>query len=226
MSDVSQGPGWWQASDGKWYAPEQGAGYVPPPPPPTPAAAAPAPPVPPVTTPDAGPEATPPEKKSHRGLWIAIGAIVVVIIIIVASSSSKKNNDTTAATAAGSTPTTAATPATAAAPTTTTTAASPVPTVVWTQSGSGQSSGAQFTIPSNAKGWNEVWTYDCSAFGSSGNFITTVNGFGGAAGTTDQGVNELGANGSGTEHYYDTGTFSIDVNSECNWTDQAVVIPK
>jgi hypothetical protein len=23
MSDTSQGPGWWQASDGKWYAPEQ-----------------------------------------------------------------------------------------------------------------------------------------------------------------------------------------------------------
>lgn len=23
MSDMSQGPGWWQASDGKWYAPEQ-----------------------------------------------------------------------------------------------------------------------------------------------------------------------------------------------------------
>lgn len=22
MSDVSQGPGWWQASDGKWYPPE------------------------------------------------------------------------------------------------------------------------------------------------------------------------------------------------------------
>jgi hypothetical protein len=21
MSDVSQGPGWWQASDGKWYPP-------------------------------------------------------------------------------------------------------------------------------------------------------------------------------------------------------------
>ena len=26
MSDVSQGPGWWQASDGKWYAPEQAPG--------------------------------------------------------------------------------------------------------------------------------------------------------------------------------------------------------
>ena len=30
MSDSSQGPGWWQASDGKWYPPEQapGAGAV------------------------------------------------------------------------------------------------------------------------------------------------------------------------------------------------------
>ena len=34
MSDVSQGPGWWQASDGKWYPPEQAqtAQAVPPPP--------------------------------------------------------------------------------------------------------------------------------------------------------------------------------------------------
>lgn len=34
MSDVSQGPGWWIASDGKWYPPQP-----PPPPPPTVAAA-------------------------------------------------------------------------------------------------------------------------------------------------------------------------------------------
>jgi hypothetical protein len=35
MSDVSQGPGWWQASDGKWYSPEQAsasAAAAPPPP--------------------------------------------------------------------------------------------------------------------------------------------------------------------------------------------------
>ena len=30
MSDTSQGPGWWQASDGKWYPPEQAPGYTPP----------------------------------------------------------------------------------------------------------------------------------------------------------------------------------------------------
>jgi uncharacterized RDD family membrane protein YckC len=30
MSDMSQGPGWWQASDGKWYPPEQAPGGPPP----------------------------------------------------------------------------------------------------------------------------------------------------------------------------------------------------
>jgi len=30
VSDTSQGPGWWQASDGKWYPPEQAPGYQPP----------------------------------------------------------------------------------------------------------------------------------------------------------------------------------------------------
>jgi hypothetical protein len=29
MSDASQGPGWWQASDGKWYPPEQSPGGQP-----------------------------------------------------------------------------------------------------------------------------------------------------------------------------------------------------
>jgi uncharacterized membrane protein len=29
MSDSSQGPGWWQASDGKWYPPEQAPGQAP-----------------------------------------------------------------------------------------------------------------------------------------------------------------------------------------------------
>jgi hypothetical protein len=30
MSDASQGPGWWQASDGNWYPPEQHPNYQPP----------------------------------------------------------------------------------------------------------------------------------------------------------------------------------------------------
>jgi len=48
MSDVSQGAGWWQASDGKWYPPEQHPSYQPPPPPP-PSSAAPTDRVEPIT---------------------------------------------------------------------------------------------------------------------------------------------------------------------------------
>ena len=36
MSDTSQGPGWWQASDRRWYPPDQQPAYLPPPPPPPP----------------------------------------------------------------------------------------------------------------------------------------------------------------------------------------------
>lgn len=32
MSDAAQGPGWWQASDARWYPPEQHPDYRPPPP--------------------------------------------------------------------------------------------------------------------------------------------------------------------------------------------------
>ncbi len=34
MSDQARGPGWWVASDGKWYPPETHPNYRPPPPPP------------------------------------------------------------------------------------------------------------------------------------------------------------------------------------------------
>jgi hypothetical protein len=69
MSDVSQGPGWWRASDGRWYPPEQHPDYVPPPPAPPPAVpevppavTPPLPPVPPTPLgpPLSGPFGTPP----------------------------------------------------------------------------------------------------------------------------------------------------------------------
>ena len=54
-ADSSQGPGWWQASDGKWYPPEQRPGAAPtsPTPPVAPASQ------PPASTPSAVPSASP-----------------------------------------------------------------------------------------------------------------------------------------------------------------------
>jgi len=154
-------------------------------------------------------------------------------LLATACNSKSSANGTTTTTSGKSSPKAAATTPTTVAPvakttvatTPPTTAAPAAPVVLWQQSGSGQASGQQFTVPAKDKGWNEVWTYNCASFGSSGNFISTINGYGGASSTTDGGANELGASGSSANHYYDTGTFSIDINSECDWTDEAVAVP-
>lgn len=70
MSDISQGEGWWLASDGKWYAPEQHHDYLPPPP----VAAVQPPPfsqetayAPPITTAQASPPFPTPPRSQVQG---------------------------------------------------------------------------------------------------------------------------------------------------------------
>ena len=122
MSDVSQGPGWWQASDGKWYAPELHPDYRPPtvptapPPTPTPPIAAPptapfpagptgpppaapaGPPVVPPVGPATFPEATPPGRGGNAR-WIAIA---VVVLIVVAAGVIVARRDSGSSTSSGS----------------------------------------------------------------------------------------------------------------------------
>ncbi len=64
MSDTPQGPGWWQASDGKWYAPHLHPDYA-------------------AQTHQTyhPPEAAPPPRRS-RGLAIAIISAVVLLIVV------------------------------------------------------------------------------------------------------------------------------------------------
>lgn len=64
--------------------------------------------------------------------------------------------------------------------------------------------------------WLMSWSYNCSAYGSKGNFQVSINPAGGSSG--DIGPNELGTGGSGTDYYYDTGSFNLTVNSECAWS--------
>lgn len=76
MSDTPQGPGWWLASDGKYYAPEQAASPQPPPIPP-PAVQPPAPESP---APQA-PAARPPKKSGGNGCIYALIAVAVVVVL-------------------------------------------------------------------------------------------------------------------------------------------------
>jgi hypothetical protein len=97
--------------------------------------------------------------------------------------------------------------------------------VLWSGSGSDLQRGPQFTVPSGAKGWNENWTYNCGRLGHPGTFTTIIHRSGNAPTTSDRGAHSQGMGGSGTNHYDDTGTFWINVDSECGWTDQAETVP-
>ena len=109
MSDTSQGPGWWVASDGKWYPPQP---VVDAPPPPPPAATVPSvleiaapPPATATDSPGPGwwvasdgswypPQPVQREKKKHTGRNLALlggGVAVVAVAIAVAAVASKKN---------------------------------------------------------------------------------------------------------------------------------------
>lgn len=88
MSDISQGPGWWQGSDQRWY---------PPPPPPTPLANS--------------------TKSSHTGLLVLIGVIAVALIAGVVTTVvllSKKSPQAAPAAAVPTTTTSTSSPAQAA----------------------------------------------------------------------------------------------------------------
>jgi hypothetical protein len=132
MSDTSQGEGWWQASDGKWYAPEQHPDFgkpteaideagppteaTPPPTEATPPAGGPPtqampPPVgpPPVGPPPGapggplGPPGVPPDGKPNKAKWIIPAVIAAVIIAIVAFLLLRDGDDDEVATSTDST---------------------------------------------------------------------------------------------------------------------------
>jgi hypothetical protein len=80
MSDVPQGPEWWQASDGRWYAPRPGAAPPPPPgygPPPVPGYGP-----PPGFGPPPGYIPRPPSSSSGTNVlvWVLVAIGVVVLL--------------------------------------------------------------------------------------------------------------------------------------------------
>lgn len=172
-----------------------------------------------------------PPKKKHTGrnvLFGILGVFVLIIVITVATSGGSKQNN-----AAAASPTTAAArtarnavssigsasaPATsqaAQAPATTPAAASK--TVVLQMSGSGIKTSKTFTV--NSTDYSVAYTYDCSNFGTSGNFIADVQQSGNDL-FDDSVANTIGDKGGDTTYLHDgpgSGVY-ISINSECAWT--------
>ena len=125
------------------------------------------------------------------------------------SASSTTANAATSPPSATSSRAATATPTVAATRTATPTATPATPQTLLNQRGSGTASTASFSAPKN---WDLVWSYDCSSFGSSGNFEVDVQG-----GIGPLGVNQMGASGSGTDYYHQGGSYYLEVDSECSW---------
>jgi hypothetical protein len=174
----------------------------------------------------AAPAPTPPARKQSKRLVHILGyggtALVFLLIGIAAGgggSSAANAGDTIAApaptvtvTVGGKAPA-AATTKKPAAPAAKPTPPTPASATLLSSKGTGIKNTAKFTTDND---WSIAWTYNCSSFGSQGNFQIYVY----TDGTMDGiGANELGKKGSDTSPVYDDpGTHYLQINSECAWT--------
>jgi hypothetical protein len=79
--------------------------------------------------------------------------------------------------------------------------------------GSGTKTTARFTTGD----WDLRYFYDCSTFGEEGDFQVFIYDTDASISFTNSGVDERGKGGSEVDHYHSTGTFYLEVNSECSW---------
>lgn len=141
-------------------------------------------------------------------------ALVVGIAIGAASNGSKSDSGSSSASGVTLTTPSAATAPGGAAPAKSAAApAAAAKSVVLQISGSGQKSTKTFTV---AADWSVKYSYDCSSFGTTGNFAVMEHG------SVMDGlpiVNTLGSKGTDiTYQHSDAGQHSLEVNSECDWT--------
>jgi hypothetical protein len=157
-------------------------------------------------------------KRKHTGRNIAL-VIVGLLVLFGVIGALSGGNDTATNTPAASDDTPSATTAADGQPTKPTKPTKPTGTVLLSIKGLGTKTTKKFSA---AKDWDLKWPYDCSGFGSQGNFIVSVNAdhpLSEAA--TLNGVNQLGASDTGVEHYHAGGNgIWLEVNSECDSDDQ------
>jgi hypothetical protein len=186
-----------------------------------------------------GPAAAPPRRRRVRNVLIGSGGALVVLLVGVAIGAAGAGTakpapapTVTVTAAAAPAPTVTVTettrPAAIARPTVTVTAPAPAATassppsgVLMTFSGSGIRNSASFVVGSSTV--TAHYSYDCSAFGGSGNFIADmVSGSPSSLSYDDQSIaNALGSGGSQTTTLYPQnqgGSYHLEVNSECSWS--------
>jgi hypothetical protein len=68
--------------------------------------------------------------------------------------------------------------------------------------------------------WKLDYSFDCSSFETSGDFIVNEDGGSDFSGAS---VNQLGTGKSGSTYAYgDAGTHYLQINSECSWSVKVI----
>lgn len=182
-----------------------------------------------------------------RRIKVIIGVVAVLVVLYAIGASDQQSSKVALAGAATPTATPAAnTPASTApstaptigptetptpepTPAVTPTAAptdtpAPKPVVLLSLSGSGIKNSKTFN--SSGDSVDVVYTFNCSSFGSQGNFIVDFYGASDFGPDFPDGiVNELAKSGSNTTTEYlngATGPFHVSMNSECKWTVKVI----
>ena len=175
------------------------------------------------------PQWQPPQKQPNwfvrHKVWTGIFVAIVLIVIISAAANGGKSKSNTSTAPASSAP--AAAPAIPAKPSPAAAPAPPPappttpapPRVLLNQSGTGIQTLAPFQVSGS---WTLKYTFDCASFGSAGNFAVDVNTDKGGLVFADTGPNLLAMNGNSSTYMPQGGNLSLSINSECNWTVQAV----
>jgi hypothetical protein len=154
----------------------------------------------------ATPQPAPTPKKGHllRNIGLGCGGLIVLFIIIAIATNAGKTASPSSSPAAADKGSASASAASTPAH---------VAQVLLDVTGTGIKSTNKFTTSGD---WDLNWSYDCSNFGSSGNFSVVLYG----QNSSDMKgipVNELGAKGADVSHQHDAGTFYLEMNSECAW---------
>lgn len=134
-----------------------------------------------------------------------VGAVALLLMGLCAASvaSSLGSGSQRAGQKAVAAATAAARPATVVTPA--------APTVLLDMTGSGAKNSVEFTAPGH---WKLHYAYDCTDFGSKGNFQVYVEE---GSSPVDVPVNELGLKGDSTTDVYHGGRVHLSMNSECSW---------
>ena len=144
-----------------------------------------------------------------------LGGLISLIIIGSIATAAGGGNQASPSTplAVESSPTVTASTSASATP-----AAATARTVA-TFSGSGQQNTPRFTVTDT---WKLVYSFNCSSFGSAGNFQVYEDG----GNDFNLSVNDLAmSKDSSTWAYNDGGTHYLEINSECSWKVKVIDEP-